>query len=68
VDECPNYAFLIYDKRKNCFRLAPVQDHIQFDKVTGIKKEEQKAPASKVGRVKESDNMKKMKELRSLAK
>lgn len=69
MDDCPSYAFLIYDKRKNCFRLTPVQDHIHFEKVIpGQTKELQKAPTAKVGAKKQSANMNKMKDLRVLAK
>mmetsp|Transcript_11658 Transcript_11658/g.15808 ORF Transcript_11658/g.15808 Transcript_11658/m.15808 type:complete len:98 (+) Transcript_11658:234-527(+) len=37
----PNYALLIYDKKRKGFRLVPVESHVRFEKVKsdGKKKE-----------------------------
>jgi len=29
----PNFAFMIYDKRKRGFRLVPIENHVKFEKV-----------------------------------
>ena len=28
----PNYAFLIYDKKRPGFRLVPIENHVRFEK------------------------------------
>lgn len=28
----PNYALLIYDKRKQGFRIVPIENHVKFEK------------------------------------
>jgi hypothetical protein len=30
--EVPNYAFLIFDKKRNGFRIVPISAHVKFEK------------------------------------